>query len=173
MTMDSRQGVTMFELIVLGAVLIASGALVVPIVTSEMSRGDRAVAQEDCRRIAVALELYVKDVEPAPRHPVGGKVLHWMKGPGEAPRRNGFQDGGANCRLDQLLGRIERDDESPLHVLGSIGPDPWGQAYLVNTHGFTDAKERIWILSAGPNGVVDTEPTDAAIGGDDVGRSLR
>ncbi len=173
MTMNRRQGVTMFELIVLGAVLIASGALVVPIVTSEMSRGDRAAAQEDCRRIAVALELYAKEVEPAPRHPVGGKILHWMKGPGDTPGRNAFEDGGANCRLDQLLGAGKRDDESPLHVLGSIGPDPWGHAYLVNTHGFTDGTERIWVLSAGPNGIVDTKPTAVAIGGDDVGRSLR
>jgi hypothetical protein len=38
----------------------------------------------------------------------------------------------------------------------------------VNVHGYYTA-ESVWILSAGPNGVIDTRPGSTTVGGDDVG----
>jgi hypothetical protein len=37
-------------------------------------------------------------------------------------------------------------------VLEDVGPDPWGNAYLVNVAD----RRRIWIISAGPDGILQT-----------------
>jgi type II secretory pathway pseudopilin PulG len=37
-------------------------------------------------------------------------------------------------------------------VIGDVGPDPWGNAYFVNV---TD-RGRMWIISAGPDGILQT-----------------
>ena len=37
-------------------------------------------------------------------------------------------------------------------VIGDIGPDPWGNAYLVNVAD----RGRMWVLSSGPDGIVQT-----------------
>jgi hypothetical protein len=54
--------------------------------------------------------------------------------------------------------------------------DPWGHNYLVNveamytpTSDHNDTKEYGWIISAGPNGSVDTNITDNEVQEDDIG----
>ena len=37
-------------------------------------------------------------------------------------------------------------------VIGDIGPDPWGNAYLVNVAD----RGRMWAISAGPDGILQT-----------------
>ena len=37
-------------------------------------------------------------------------------------------------------------------VTGEVGPDPWGNAYLVNVAD----RGRMWIISAGPDGILQT-----------------
>ena len=41
--------------------------------------------------------------------------------------------------------------------LGEEAPtDPWGRCFLVNLAGVSRADTSVWVLSAGPNGVIDT-----------------
>jgi prepilin-type N-terminal cleavage/methylation domain-containing protein len=62
--------------------------------------------------------------------------------------------------------------------VSGLGPDPWGQAYVVSV-GAMEAggrpvalAARPWILSAGPNGIIETAPDALTLGGDDVGLLL-
>ena len=50
-------------------------------------------------------------------------------------------------------------------VIGDIGPDPWGNAYLVN---LADRRHG-WVISAGPDGILQTPftPGTASPAGDD------
>ena len=67
-------------------------------------------------------------------------------------------------------------------LTAALGPrlrvttDPWGNCYLVNLGASAgDRPATVWVLSAGPNGVVDTPfiaPLDAPAG-DDVARRIR
>lgn len=56
-----------------------------------------------------------------------------------------------------------------------LGLDPWGKAYIVSVGAMEPGGQPVaprakgWILSAGPNGVIDTAPDAAALGGDDIG----
>jgi type II secretory pathway pseudopilin PulG len=173
----SRSGFTVLELVVLVAVLVASAALVYPVVSSERLRADRASAEEQCRLIALAIQEYLQDrtneAVKVPVDPLTGRALHWLIGPGEPPHTNPFRDGAPNGLLADIL--LKRDPKirawSGPHI-ERLEPDPWGRAYLVNTHGLTSTTEQTWILSAGPNGVVETTPDSRETGGDDIGRML-
>ena len=64
-----------------------------------------------------------------------------------------------------------------------LGADPWGKAYVIHVGGMQKggcpvdttgaatcgASGRGWILSAGPDGVLDTAPTATTLSGDDLG----
>jgi type II secretory pathway pseudopilin PulG len=54
-------------------------------------------------------------------------------------------------------------------------PDPWGNCYLVNIAAATWSDSIVWVLSAGPNGIVDTPffSRQEAPGGDDVRARIR
>jgi hypothetical protein len=53
--------------------------------------------------------------------------------------------------------------------------DPWGNAYLVNIVDMSATpSEAVWVISAGPNGAMDTDADQVltappVIGGDDIG----
>ncbi|MFG0320012.1 MAG: type II secretion system protein GspG [Planctomycetota bacterium JB042] len=53
--------------------------------------------------------------------------------------------------------------------LDAFPADPWGHAFVVTTAGFTDRRKRVWVLSAGPNGRLETTARDTNPHGDDVG----
>lgn len=174
--MTRTHGFTIIEMVVLAIILIASAAIVYPVVSSEIRRSDRAQAEEQCRQVALALDRYIRDrkVEKYPVQTLSQKPLDWLRGPGNIPRNNSFDHGGPNGRLGQVLGDKDpamSDWKGP--YLESVEPDPWGNAFLVNCHGFHDSRERIWILSAGANGIVETPPQCSETRGDDIGRTLR
>jgi prepilin-type N-terminal cleavage/methylation domain-containing protein len=56
-----------------------------------------------------------------------------------------------------------------------FGLDPWGNAYIVSIGAMEKDGSKIvtnakaWIISAGPNGVLETEPDGTVLGGDDLG----
>jgi hypothetical protein len=65
--------------------------------------------------------------------------------------------------------------------LEKLSEDPWGNRYLVNikngSPSDTPAKV-VWVLSAGPNGIIETKPNDLTdsgpvTGGDDTAVRIR
>ncbi len=55
---------------------------------------------------------------------------------------------------------------------GGMPTDAWGHCFLLNV-GDWASDGPVWILSTGPNGLVDTPTNASAIGGDDVGARVR
>lgn len=61
--------------------------------------------------------------------------------------------------------------------LGKRGKDPWGHSYIVFLRGIKcqannpriTHSENLWVISAGPNGDLETMPSDLSAAGDDVG----
>jgi len=57
--------------------------------------------------------------------------------------------------------------------------DPWGNAYIISVGAMEMSGSPIvlgargWIVSAGPNGVLETAPDAAVLGGDDIGTLVR
>jgi hypothetical protein len=51
--------------------------------------------------------------------------------------------------------------------------DAWGRCFLVNADGWTVDSGVVWLLSAGPNGLLETPPSASTLAGDDIGVRLR
>lgn len=92
----------------------------------------------------------------------GMQRVSWVYGPGNLPQRTPFEDDGLATPLDRL-NHIEQG-----RYIQILMPDPWGNAYLANVDGLQAGTQRIKVLSAGPDGTIDTTPSDTDAQGDDV-----
>ncbi len=90
-----------------------------------------------------------------------------LMGPGTVPR--GPLDPSSASDLADLLCR-NRLGLSNWHgpYLEAIPEDPWGGAYVITWSGMRSRQDNVWIVSAGPNGKLDTKAADTRAQNDDV-----
>ncbi len=88
--------------------------------------------------------------------------MPWVYGPGDLPLEMPFERVGLASPLDRIATLGEG------HYIQILIPDPWGNAYLANVDGLEAGTQRIKVLSAGPDGVIDTAPSAAVSQGDDI-----
>ncbi|MBI4609178.1 MAG: prepilin-type N-terminal cleavage/methylation domain-containing protein [Candidatus Rokubacteria bacterium] len=86
-----------------------------------------------------------------------------------------------NPNADGIIAGINTDYSSTGTVIwrgayvARLHADPWGNNYIISVGAMEASGSPIvpnakgWILSAGPNGVLETAPTDLTLGGDDRG----
>lgn len=84
--------------------------------------------------------------------------------------------GGNDSRFSSVMNQVPANhvcykNSNAISVFPSdAAVDPWGNSYISNTGGFADpTKPPVWIISAGPDGVLQTNPTDTVLAGDDIG----
>jgi general secretion pathway protein G len=162
----------------IGAVAAASTilTLLVPMVLGKTEEPERLRARLECERIGAALKQYVSDTGgvPAERDVTDPKPLHWLRGAGRLSPVNPFDD-GPNGELTIYLATAPSDEEAVWKgpYLLSVEADPWGNAYVVNAHAIGNGiKETAWVLSPGPNGILETPAAGDALMGDDVGVAM-
>ena len=162
-----RAGFTLIEMIVVIAIIISLAGVIVPVVSGELEDAKHARARADINRIATALGQYMKDTGYRPTGRTGKETYHFAYTNGELPSSNDF-----NGRSVHLRRFLEVNDFGGANwkgpYAGELGPDPWGRAYLVNLHGYWKDKENVVIVSAGPNGSIDTARTSTIAGQDDI-----
>jgi len=102
-----------------------------------------------------------------------------LQGAGTVPAMAGGVTGWSTATTASLDDYLMTDDngcwgsrwKGP--YIAGVSADPWGNAYIINADQFSVAGSPLWILSAGPNGVVDTQANSVTIVGDDVGLRLK
>jgi hypothetical protein len=153
--------------------LLLIAALAIPALAATfVQRARVAHAQRDITAIAAALHRS-SGAAPGAEDATAGTATEsgfsqTLAGPGDRPKSPRF--------ADWLKGRSE-----PLRGPSAVGPDPWGNCYLVNVGvvsaggpavGGLRSGRAVWVLSAGSNGIIETpydQPASTAIvGGDDV-----
>jgi type II secretory pathway pseudopilin PulG len=192
-----RQGFSSTQLLAaLGVILVT--ALVLPALGATLvNRARVARAQERAGKIADAVRAARRDMGTVPArrrwlpaaHAAETGSLDLLTGAGQEPRT--FRDvrwgtGATDTLLSQL---VDNGPGYPGPATGSalgwsgpylpverLLPDPWGNRFLVNIGAGAEAGTppgAVWVLSAGPNGIVETpflQPAaHARLGGDDVG----
>lgn len=162
----------------IGTVAAASTllTLLVPMVLGKTEDPSRVEARLECERIAAALTQFVTDTgaAPAERDVTDPKPLHWLRGAGRLSPVNPFDD-GPNGDLALYLAAAPSEEGAAWKgpYLLSIEADPWGNAYVVNAHAIgTGTKEVAWVLSPGPNGILETPAASDTLLGDDVGIAM-
>jgi len=189
------KGFTLIELAVVLAVIAVLAAVLTPIVTNYIEQARVARAMADARLIADAIRLYQRDVGAYPIFDSTAEQIaddpgaadQFIVGPadGSTPTA-GMAAWASNVATTTLTSYLNsnylgRSTGAALGkagfrgpYLGSLEADPWGNRYYVTAANLTnDSTNWAFVISAGPNGSLETSPTiprNATLtpGGDDV-----
>lgn len=195
-------GFTLIELTVVLAVIVTLALILTPSIANFINDSRMARARTDCQTIAAAVVQFYRDTGFFPQWATaqaGGPGppqarLQVLMTQGNAPledQLSPWSTGLSDPLADQLLinapGYAMRTATSQFgwngpYLSSELQSDPWGNRYLVNigmidtspgVQTTTGPKAAVWVLSAGPNGIVETPfagpVTSAALVGDDIG----
>lgn len=199
---DAARGFTLIELTVVLAVIVTLALILTPAMSNFINDARMARSRNDVHTIASAVTQVYKDTGFFPQWSVannGGAGLAANKvdllvSPGNVPASaqqtpwiTGSTDTLANQLLSNAPGYTMRTATSNSgwngpYLASTLGADAWGNRFMVNV-GLLDAttgvqtsagslKSAVWVISAGPNGTIETlhtQPvTTAAAAGDDI-----
>jgi type II secretory pathway pseudopilin PulG len=184
-------GLSLMELTVMLSVLSVLTATMAPSVVDYVGDARRVKASGDVQVVAVGVAQFLLDGNDTAAGGAGWRECSLLVGAGATPGSRVGAEGwtsplepGGACAIDDHLvtnrpgyaamsnatGSWLRQGWSGPYV-GSVGPDPWGHRYAVNSRHLADGSlADTIVLSAGPDGVIDT-PFDVdgvAPAGDDL-----
>jgi prepilin-type N-terminal cleavage/methylation domain-containing protein len=197
------RGFTLIELTVVLAVLVTLALVLTPSITNFINDSRVARARTDTKTVAAALVQFYKDngfypqwvtaTAGGPGTPANRRDL--LISPGNVPTTAAaslWTTGTNDTITNQLMGNTPTYTVKTAtntygwngpYLSSGIGADPWNNRYMVNvnlidtTLGTQTAagvtKSAVWVISAGPNGQIETTYTQsittAVAGGDDIG----
>jgi prepilin-type N-terminal cleavage/methylation domain-containing protein len=197
MTGRAKQGgFTLIEVVVVVAVIAILAAILTPFITKYIDDSRTARARNEAQVIAAAVTNFYKDVSRWPNlgpagAPVTGLYTGTIANPVTAAPPAGFigVGGWAGLTWDPLWNHlvVNGNNRYPLATStlenrwrGSyttqLPLDPWGRPYLINAGAFGSVATPpapVWVLSAGPDGTIQTALAATTTAGDDVGYRIR
>ncbi len=190
----NEKGFTLIEVVVVVAVIAILAAVLTPYITKYIDDSKIAKARNESQVVGGSLTNFYKDVGNWPnRNPTGvlttpgllytGTVTPATAGlftaaPVVNPPVVAAWAGTVNTLDNSLLVNGTTGSAYPTsgdmqwkgpYVGSALPADPWGRPYMVNVA----ATGPIWVLSAGPNGKVQTRVIDNVVIGDDIGFRVR
>jgi prepilin-type N-terminal cleavage/methylation domain-containing protein len=196
-----ERGFTLIEVIVAIAVVAILAGAITPSVIKHLDDSKRARAQGDCLAIGSAIGNFYKDVSRMPTmNAAGAAGVTLLVSTGNIPTMAAgiatWDTATTVATSDLLSNHLSANTPksqaanvypTPATAPGSSivwrGPylptfpaDPWGNRYAVNVGNMTTPSSPVWVLSAGPDGIIQTSfsPAAPAIGttvntsGDDI-----
>jgi len=189
-------GFTLIEVIVVIAVVAILAAILTPTITKNIDDSKRARAVNECQVMAASLVSFYKDLGRWPaRSNVTDNYLYIIYGEGVIPTNaggttawwtggGGWGGGRQDTLSNQLIANTPTTTGTSYPTTGELawrGPyateykaDPWGNRYACNVRYLWEvaANNAAWVLSAGPNGQIETAANqnivNPALGGDDI-----
>lgn len=194
------KGFTLIELAVVLAIIAILAAILTPMVTGYLDQARVARAQADARTIADAVKLYQRDTGRWPVYAsagdfssntiAGGKTLiggNAGSNPADGLGVWGVSAAIASSSLETYLNGnfTSLSTTNAFTKAGFRGPyiasldsDPWGNRYILTASYLAGTTNHAYVISAGPNGVMDTAPNQTgvqpfAVGLDDIVSVIR
>ena len=195
-------GFTLIELTVVLAVIVTLALILTPAITNYMNDARTSRSRSDVQTLSTAITQFNKDTGFFPQWSAAnnggpglpGNRVDVLVSSGNVPtseQQTLWITGNIDTLSNQLVanapGYTVRTATSNFgwngpYLSSTIGADAWGNRYMVNV-GLLDAtigvqtaagslKSAVWVISAGPNGAIETlytQPTTTAVpGGDDI-----
>jgi prepilin-type N-terminal cleavage/methylation domain-containing protein len=173
-----RAGFTLVEVVVVIAVVALLAAILAPLIAKNIDDAKLARAENEAQVIAAALAAFYKDVGRWPTMDATGTyngVTQLATGtaavPGTTVASNGWDSDTTGAGIDLLENHLYNNTPKGAAAYPTTGKrawhgpylneaplDPWGTPYMVNVEATdsTTAVEKGFVISAGPNGVMDT-----------------
>ena len=173
-------GFTLIEVIVVAGIIAVLAGILVPLIFKEIDESKVARAAADIRSISSAIIVLKKDTGSWPASATCNSGATYMTGAGALPTITGPNWNTATpLAFDDVL---NVDDAGCWGTawkgpyFATVGRDPWGRAYLLNVDALISSSTTpVWIISAGPDGVLQTAATANIVndGVDDIGIRIR
>lgn len=179
MKIKRQGGFTLIEVIVVAGIIAILAGILVPMIFKEIDESKKTRAAGDVRSISSAMFVFKKDTGDWPiKDDSCNSTVTLLYGTGTEPSNLAGVGYDTTVKLS-YNGRLATDEngcwpttwKGPYIAL--VTADPWGHTYITNANGFSVANSPVWILSAGPDGLLDTAPSSTALGGDDIGLRLK
>lgn len=175
LNLKEQRGFTLIEVAIVLGILAVLVAVLVPTLTKYVGESKIRKAEKDVQMICGSIGQFNSDTGLWPVSSdfstnSGKNDVEVLKGPGNNPTDNTtsqwFVTGNTVDDLDDQLQTNaanypttgSRAWQGP--YLGKIDKDPWGFAYVVNVEFLKPDqiknRKSVFVLSAGPNGVIDT-----------------
>lgn len=181
MKLREQKGFTLIEVIVVAGIIAVLAGILVPLIFKEIDESKITRAAADVRSISSALIVLRKDTGQWPVSATCLSDTTMMRGSGLMPPLAANWDSSLGARFDTIFstdanGCWPNTWKGP--YMAQVTADPWGNSYMMNAKDFPSTSNPpapIWIISAGPNGIVDTDATATEIlnGVDDIGARIR
>ncbi|MBI5848185.1 MAG: prepilin-type N-terminal cleavage/methylation domain-containing protein [Nitrospirae bacterium] len=179
MKLREQKGFTLIEVIVVAGIIAVLAGILVPLIFKEIDESKITRAKADVKSISSAMFVFRKDTGV------------WPVMDGSCTPNVSLLMGLGNSFAN--LGALGYDESSPssydshlsADVNGCYGAnwkgsymavvtaDPWGNIYLTNANSFAATGQPVWIISAGPNGLLETPANSATSQGDDIGVRIK
>jgi prepilin-type N-terminal cleavage/methylation domain-containing protein len=188
---EREGGFTLIEVVVVVAVIAILAAILTPFITKYIADSQAARAKNEAQVIGAAITNAYKDLGRWPNRNNATTDYGGLYSGSTTPAASFFGTatgwtaaGGGWNQLDTHLVQNSHgytatgDNKWNGPYSAQVPTDPWGRPYVVNAADFTSSVVPpipVWVLSAGPNGVVETNIAAATTvtGGDDVGFRIR
>lgn len=192
----SNRGFTLIEIVVVLAVVAVLAAVMTPAVIKHLNDSRAARAANDVKIIASAITDFYKDLGGWPthndaNHSVSDQEVRLLTAgtgtlPAQANNNVGFTNQNPQDTMENQLilnrpggaggNRYTTQGELAWKgpYLNEIKSDPWGRQYVCNVRNFHPGQNGpVWVLSAGPDGIIQTRTNQRTVQGDDIGFLLR
>jgi general secretion pathway protein G len=172
----NNAGFTLIEVIVIVAILAILAGILTPMIFSQIDQAKIARAEADCKSISSGLLTFRKDLGVWPNLSGAGcgpntKLLLGLGAHPAGLAAMGFTTDPAVNFKDVLMQDNEECYNSTMYkgpYLPIVEADPWGNAYVLPAGNF-DVALPVYVLSAGPNGIMETPSFAVSPLGDDIG----
>ncbi|MCL5884216.1 MAG: type II secretion system protein GspG [Deltaproteobacteria bacterium] len=188
---SGEAGFTLIEVVVVVGVIAVLAAILTPFITKYIEDSRRARAQNEAQVVGAAVVNFYKDLGrwPNANNTGAATITGLYTGPAGTPAPpTGFNGMGnwTGLTWDILNNHLVTNANNRYPTTGenrwqgsyatNLPVDPWGRPYVINAAAFTSVATPpapVWVLSAGPNGTINTVQAATAVGGDDVGYRIR